>query len=205
MPTSNHPSQFYPDLSEDRLQALSNLLLDVRYNALAALQSEYDNNYTRECTAFGRQREMLIQIWKAKKFPWLDIKHSGMDVTFTIGGVPCRFFTDDPNNPQKHGFFRRNSVDQLFAPVETQPVLWRFVIERAMTDEDEDHVYLIGFNSYEEKVCEWRHRPASGMLHSVDAITPPSVDLPDAEVTLRPESPDEGAEFDKDTGTGGTK
>lgn len=30
-----------------------------------------------------------------------------MDITYTIGGVPCR--------PQKNGFFRRNAVDDLFA------------------------------------------------------------------------------------------
>lgn len=201
MPTNLHPSHYYAELTEDRLQTVANLLLDVRYNAVAAAQTEYDNNYTRECLVFGRQREMLIQKWQAKEFSWLDVKHTGMDVTFYIGGVPLRFFTDDPKSPKKHGFFRRNSVDQLFAPEDAQPVLWRFVIERAMTDEDEDQVYLVGYNAFEEKICEWRHQPSSGVLHSVDSTTPPAVDLPDAEVSVRPAERGED-ESDQDTGTG---
>lgn len=201
MPTTSHPSDFYADLTEDRLQTIANHLLDVRYNALAVLQSEYDNNYTRECTVFGRQREMLIRLALRKVHPWLELKHAGMDVTFCIGSVPCRFFTDDPNHPQKHGFFRRNQVDQLFAPEDTKPVVWRFVIERAMTDDDEDQVYLIGYNVFEEKICEWRHQPAAGVLHSVDSTTPPVVDLPDAEISVRVADDDSNDASAPETGT----
>jgi len=197
MTMSLHPSHYYAELAEDRLQLIANRLLDVRYNTIAVLQSEYDTNYVRECAVFGRQHEMLIQLWASKEYAWLDMKHAGMDLTFYIGSVPCRFFTDDPKYPQKHGFFRRNQVDQLFAPDDTQPVMWRFVIERAMTDDDEDSVYLIGYNVFEEKICEWRHRRGTGVLHSVDAITPPSVDLPDAEISVRvpDDKPDESAEL----------
>ncbi|MDN7629689.1 hypothetical protein [Burkholderia cenocepacia] len=201
MSTTPHPSSYYPGLTEARLQTIANHLLDVRYNALADLQNEYDNNYTRECTIFGRQREMLIRMATEKSYPWLELKHAGMDITFCIGGVPCRFFTDDPNHPQKHGFFRRNQVDQLFAPADGQPVLWRFVIERALTDDDEDQVYLIGYNAFEEKICEWRHQRTAGVLHSVDTVTPSSVDLPDVEITIR--APDEQESvWTRDTGTG---
>ena len=185
MPATLHPSHHYAELTEERLQVVADLLLDVRYNALAVTQTAYDDNYTRECLVFGRTRQMIIKKWQAKEFPWLDVKNAGMDVTFTIGGVPLRFFRDDPKNPTKHGFFRRNDVDQLFAPEDNKPVLWRFIVERAMTEEDEDQVYLVGYNAFEEKICEWRHQPSTGVLHSVDSTTPPAVDLPDAEVTVR--------------------
>ena len=202
MPTNLHPSDYYPDLTEERLQAVANHLLDVRYNALAVLQSEYDNNYTRECTVFGRQREMLIRLALKRTYPWLELNHAGMDITFSIGRVPCRFFTDDPNHPQKHGFFRRNQVDQLFAPEDTQPVVWRFVIERSITEDDEDQIYLIGYNIFEEKICEWRHRPDSTVLHSVDSSTPPVVDLPDAEISVRRADEDLDEGMASNTGTG---
>lgn len=201
MPTTPHPSAYYPELTEIRLQTIANHLLDVRYDALVDLQNEYDTNYTRECTIFGRQREMLIRMVARKTYPWLDLQHAGMDVTFCIGGVPCRFFTDDPNHPQKHGFFRRNQVDQLFAPEEGQPVLWRFVIERALTDDDEDQVYLVGYNAFEEKVCEWRHQRTTGILQSVDTGTPPSVALPDVQITVRAPQ-EQGNVWTQDTGTG---
>ena len=53
-----------------------------------------------------------------------------MDITFEIEGIPVRFFADDPENPKKPGFFRRNSVDQLFTPIDSIPTIWRFVVEK---------------------------------------------------------------------------
>lgn len=34
----------------------------------------------------------------SKKYDWLELKNSGMDVTFEIGPIPVRFFADFPNS-----------------------------------------------------------------------------------------------------------
>lgn len=179
------PSHFYPELSDDRLRAIAVALLDLRYLTFGEMQSPYDDNYTRESAAFGRCKNMLIQMALDRRFDWLTLAHAGMDVTFNIGCVPCRFFRDDPEAPEKPGFFRRNASDMLFDIDEKAPVMWRFIIEKAMTDEDEDRVHFVGYNVFQDKIAEWMYRPSTPMLHSVDRDVPAVAIIPPAIVELR--------------------
>src|SRR4051812_11509016 len=109
--TTQRPSHFYPELTEERLRFVATKLLDIRFNTLREMNSAYDDNYTREAAVFGRQRNMLIDEALHGGHDWMSLRHAGMDVTFCVGTVPCRFFTDYPDSPQKEGFFRRNNVD----------------------------------------------------------------------------------------------
>ncbi|MCE8040223.1 hypothetical protein [Halomonas sp. MCCC 1A11062] len=185
---AKHPSDFFSELSEDRLATIAELLLDVRFNTTREMTSSYDDTYTRECAIFGRSKNALIELCKKEEHDWLELASPGMDVTFRIGNVPCRFFRDDPESPVKRGFFRRNQVDDLFADDDDIPVMWRFVVERAMTEEDEDRAFFIGLNIYQEKVCQWSYSPTGPILHSVDTEVPPTAELPPAKVGVRGES-----------------
>lgn len=178
------PSSFYAELSDDRLREVASSLLDLRFTTLKELSSQYDDNYTREVVVFGRSRNKLIEMAVSGAFPWMRLSNGGMDVTFDIGQVPCRFFRDDPDHPEKTGFFRRNAADMLFDEDETAPVLWRFVVEKAMTEEDEDLVYFVGYNVFQEKVSEWVYRPSTPMFHSVDRDVPAATIIPPANVGL---------------------
>ncbi len=178
------PSQFFPELEDSRLRVIAEALLDQRYATLRDLVSPYDDSYTRESTVFGRSRNLLIEM-AGGKYHWLTLKHAGMDVTVAIERVPCRFFRDDPDNPEKAGFYKRNAVDQLFDVDETKPVVWRFVIEQAMTEEDEDRVHFIGYNAFQEKVSQWMFRPSRPTMHAVDQDIPPSTILPPVQVDVR--------------------
>lgn len=179
-----HPSAFYAELTDDRLTTIAELLLDIRFNTRRELNSEHDDSYTRETTTFGRSRNALIQLCQSGRFDWLTLASPGMDVTFFIGNVPCRFFRDDPETPSKKGFFRRNQVDDLFAEDDQQPVMWRFIVERAMTEEDEDRAFFIGYNAYQDEVSTWAYASSATILHSVDKDTPPATELlsPDVDV-----------------------
>lgn len=182
---ANHPQNFYADLTDDRLRLIAVSLMDVRAKTLAELTSDLDCNYVRESAAFGRSRNMLIQLCQSKTYDWLSMMHAGMDVTFGIGSVPCRFFRDDAQTPEKVGFFRRNAVDDLFADDDSQPVMWRFVIEKSLTEEDEDRVLFAGYNVYQEKIAEWQYRDSAPTLHSVDDLTPMSTLLPKVSIEIR--------------------
>jgi hypothetical protein len=179
-----HPQSFYPELSGDRLRVIAVALLDIRYTTLREMNSPHDDNYTREATIFGRQKNMLIDLANSGDHPWLTLRHAGMDVTFNIAQVPCRFFTDDPKNPEKNGFFRRNAVDDLFAPEDRDPVMWRFVIERAFGEDDEDRVYFIGYNVFQEPVAGWNYGAKPSSLHAVDDRVPPSAPIGPAQVDV---------------------
>lgn len=184
------PSSFYDELTDQRLGVVAGKLLDVRYATLREMTSPFDDNYTREGAVFGRSRNMLIDLALRGGLGWMELVNPGMDVTLRIGRVPCRFFRDDPDQPEKAGFFKRNAVDDLFALDESQPVMWRFVVERALTEDDEDRVHFIGYNAFQEKVSEWVYQSGGGMLHSVDRSVPPSTPIAPAEVDVRDEDGD---------------
>lgn len=187
--TVKTPSDYFPQLTDERLAVIAKSLLDIRFKTLEEMQSEFDDNYTREAAIFGRQRNMLIKLALYGKLPWLSLTHPGMDVTFSIEGVPFRFFTDNPDTPQKNGFFKRNDVDNLFVERADAPVIFRFVVDPALTDEDEDQALVLGYNIYQEKMCQWVYRNAAPTLHAVDNDVPPPVDLSPVQVDLKPEVP----------------
>lgn len=189
--TSAHPVTFYPELSDDRLRAIAVKLLDLRYSTFREMSSEFDDNYTRETSVFGRSKNMLIQMAMSGQYDWMSLKHAAMDVTFNIGQVPCRFFRDDPNSPGKAGFFRRNLVDDLFATDERHPVMWRFVVDKALTEDDEDRVFFVGYNVYQEKISEWLYQASAPTLHSVDQNMPAAAVLLPASVDVRDDQPGE--------------
>lgn len=194
-----HPAAFYPELSDNRLRVIAVELLDMRYSTFREMNSPFDDNYTRETAVFGRSRNMLIDMALSGQYDWMSLKHAAMDVTFNIGQVPCRFFRDDPNSPEKAGFFKRNAVDDLFATDEQYPVMWRFVVEKALTEDDEDRVFFFGYNVYQEKVSEWMYRASTPTLHAVDKDVPVAAEIPPAFVDLRE---DDSANQGNDRNTG---
>jgi hypothetical protein len=204
-----HPSTFHPDLTDERLSAIAAKMLDVRYLTIQQMDTEYDDNYTRECPVYGRTRKMLILLAKSKKLPWLGIKCMGMGVNISIGNVACKFFRDDLENPEKAGFFKRDDFLCLFEEDEQDnvPVLWRFVIERALTEEDEDQIYFVGYNKFNEMISKWHYEAGAAPLYSVDQVIPPSVDMKPIEIEIRQEGEDEisnSGEPDSSLGLPGT-
>jgi len=187
-----HPSNFNRSLADDRLRIIAAALLEVRHDTLVLLSSPYDDNYTRESTVFGRQRNLLIEMAMGPENDWMTLAHAGMDLTFFIDEVPCRFFTDDSETPRKGGFFKRNAVDSLFASDDRLPVMWRFVVEPALSEDGEDRVLFVGFNVYQEKVSQWVFRPSMPTLHSVGDEPPVATPLPAASVELIDDESDTG-------------
>ena len=157
MQTHRVPWDFYPQLSHDRLTVIAEELLQVLDRTYEQLSSPYDDNYTRGTCTFGRQRQMLIALCLSGRYSWLQLTHPGMDVTFNIDNIPVRFFADDPENPKKPGFFRRNIVDQLFEPQLTTPTLHRFVVEKPEFEGEGARVHFIGTNALDEIVSKWTY------------------------------------------------
>lgn len=182
------PSKFYPALSDERLRVVGIRLLEVRHSTSRELNTDLDDNYVRETAIFGRSRNMLIRMALSSQFPWLDLRHAALDVTCEIEGVPFRFFRDDPDSPGKLGFFKRNASDDLFAPDDRTPVLWRFVIERAETEDEEDQIHFVGYNVFFDKVAQWTLRGgAASALVSVGNDVPPARELGLPPIELQPE------------------
>lgn len=175
------PTLFSPDLSTDRLNVISSLLLDARYKALHDANTELDDRYTKGCLAFGRQRQAILKAWNNPLYPWLSISHAGTDLLFKIGTVLTRFFTDDATNPRKlpvrFPTYAESTQLNLFEPSSQDVVLWRFILEPAFTEDHDDAVFFIGINSYNEVLCRWKYERSATVLHSIDHTTPPAKEL----------------------------
>ncbi|MFS7293425.1 hypothetical protein AB6864_24485 [Serratia proteamaculans] len=193
MPTHRLPWEFTPQLSEDRLTIVSKELLKVLDQTFELLTTSLDDNYTRGTCTFGRQKNRVIELCMEGGYNWLKLTNPGMDVTFEIEGIPIRFFADDPENPKKPGFFRRNSVDQLFAPVDTTPTVWRFVVEKPEFEGEGARIHFVGYNQLEEILSLWTYgNDRTTVLHSTDD-TPPkpvTIELDD----ISPSVPDKSAD-----------
>lgn len=189
--TAKQPWHFKPSLTEERLNLLAKQFWEIFYDVESTLATEDDCNYGRGAVFFGRSRQRLILL--SSRLDWLSLTNPGMDVTLEVEGVPFRFFRDDHENPKKKGFWRRNDCDQLFAPNEEEPVLFRFIVERPLSDEESLEVYFIGYNALEEVVCEWRYG-AVHVLHDVSDERPQPVKQQAAPVAL----PNEDKETDAD-------
>lgn len=186
------PTAFSADLTDDRLTVIAEQLLDIRYETIELLNTSLDDNYVKETAAYGRQRNMLIQLSLSNKYDWLKLLSPGMDITFSIGRIPCRFFTDDPMHPNKDGFFKKNLTDDLFATDDQIPVTWRFIVSKSHGEAD-SKVYFIGYNIYNDKICEWVHSQENRSFYSVDMFIPESVEIPSAKVAIRDKEAEKNA------------
>lgn len=188
---SNQPWDFKPALTAERLNFLAGQFWEVYYAVESLLITEDDCNYGRGALFFGRARKRLINL--SFELDWLKLTNSGMDVTLELAGVPFRFFRDEHENPKKKGFWRRNESDQLFAPNDHEPVIFRFIVQRPISEQDELEVYFIGYNALEEPICEWRYGQVP-VLIGVDQRRPTVVEQPAAPVDV----PEDHAKRDSD-------
>ena len=188
------PHEFNPALTETRLRIVAEALLEVLYETELELAGPLDDGYTRGTTTFGRQRNALIQLCNAGRHRWLKLTHAGMDVTFEIDGVPCRFFADDPAKPRKPGFFRRNDCDQLF-DIETEaPLLFRFIVAKPQHSDEEAEVFFVGYDVNQNESFRWQYSRSTPALSSVDDRRPAEVPLPSPMARVRPKIPQKNPE-----------
>lgn len=121
---------------------------------------------------------------QSSQYPWLTLTNPGMDVTCEIDGLPFRFFRDDHENPKKRGYWRRNACDQLFSTDDTIPVIFRFIVERPITEDDSPEIYFVGYNSVEIAVTEWRYGQVP-VFRSMDEYLPKSIQQGPAPIEIR--------------------
>ncbi|HIE6599422.1 hypothetical protein [Proteus mirabilis] len=170
------PWECFPQLTEERLTIIAEELLRVLDQTYEQLSTPLDDNYTKGTCTFGRQRQLLIKLCMSGQYEWLSLTNPGMDVTFNIDGIPVRFFADDPENPKKPGYFRRNQVDQLWKTELSDPTIHRFVIEKPEFEGEDARVHFLGCNALEEIVSKWTYgENRISVLHSTDDEKPTSV------------------------------
>ncbi|MFX1737964.1 hypothetical protein PXJ20_30130 [Paraburkholderia sp. A1RI_3L] len=189
------PEVFHPALSADRLSVIASILIAEHFSTATALQSDFDDGYTRGCTRFGRQRNRLKSVALSGEHDWLELRHGGNDLVFTIGGIPCRFAADDPANPTKPAVLDATPFQQdFFGAVESGvPCKFCFVLDGGYAEADDPRVVFLGEDSARVVKCKWVSDTARA-LHAVAADTPPPREMGKPRVApKRPDAGDEGA------------
>lgn len=151
------PSAFSTELVSDRLETVSQMLLDELYATEDDLSRSTDSGYTRGCTTFGRQRSRIISEAMSGRYGWLGLSNGSNDIVFTIGGVPCRFSNDDPSNPSKDAVLTANryQMDFLEFAAKGEPGRFCFIIDRGQDGAAEPRVEFLGFTPSGEVACRW--------------------------------------------------
>lgn len=151
------PSAFNPELTSNRLETVSQWLIDELYATEDDLSRPTDNGYTRGCTTFGRQRSRIVAEALSRKHAWLGLLNPNNDLVFTIGGVPCRFSNDDPSNPSKDAVLTTNrfQMDFLEFALGSEPGRFCFIIDRGSNGAAEPRVEFLGFAPNGDVACRW--------------------------------------------------
>lgn len=94
------PWTSYPQLTEERLSILADIIRQSRRNTLALYDPlGGDDSWSHGCRAFARCKFALIEA--SKKYPWLTVvpEVERLRSTFAIDGIPFRFYRGDAEEP----------------------------------------------------------------------------------------------------------
>ena len=187
--TTNLPIHFHPELSADRLQLVANWLLEELYATEDDLSRETDDGYTRGCTVFGRQKNRVKSHALSGRYDWLKLSNGGNDLVFTIGGIPCRFSTDDPENPTKEAVTQANRYQLPFLEFvdKGEPGKFCFVVDRGQNDDQDPCVEFLGFSPDGAVVCRWVSESVR-LLHDTSTELVPAATI--AKPVVAPKRPE---------------
>jgi hypothetical protein len=194
------PASFESELTTDRLESVSQWLLEEFYATEDDLSRQTDNGYTRGCTTFGRQRSRIIAEALSARHPWLGLLNNSNDIVFTIGGVPCRFSNDDPSNPSKNAVMTANRFQMEFLEfaAEGEPARFCFVIDRGIDSAAEPRVEFVGFTPSGDVACRWVSNSVRVLRLEGRETLPQSVEV--AKPLVAPKRLDEGDAAAKEVG-----
>ncbi|MDO5069415.1 MAG: hypothetical protein Q4D78_04335 [Neisseria zoodegmatis] len=182
------PWDFNAELSEDRLEIIGNLISDI-YNTSAEEHRQHgDTSYVIGTVCFGRTYQALLSL---KDYDWYQVTRTTFDIVFEIGRVPCRFFsTTDPNNP-KAKVYNRNQQDSLFPETEEEPCLWRFLIQKPISEEfDQYEIFFVGFDIHHNIRAQWCLSDKEKILNNLDHVLDiAEMEKPFSKSSVLPEAP----------------
>lgn len=179
---SKHPSDIHSDLTDDRLSFLANKIIEQVYLTYETNVTSFDDTWTQGAVIFGRVKNALKELALSSEISWVGLAKDGMGLTPTIGEVPFRFASDDPNNPQKKHILEQSieEIRQLgFAfdePSEQSSnrdsIKWRWYIEKCYREEDDPSVSFVGLDQEDQPVCTWSYNSHIPIIHEVGGLTP---------------------------------
>ena len=94
------PWEIHPDLTQDRLVAVAQLLRLARNDALDRFDPNIgDDVWTLGCCAFQYGCHRISEASSSGLHPWLTVQDASKQFVFRIGAVPARFYRGSPDEP----------------------------------------------------------------------------------------------------------
>lgn len=175
------PEHFHSALATQRLSIIADLLLMEVSSTGADLKSDVDDGYTRGCVLFGRQKNRLKFVALSKEHEWFTLLNGANEFVFAIGGIPCRFSTDDPLNPSKPAITQISQYQAgFFEEVEGNvPCRFCFIVDMGHGDSD-PRVVFQGQDPAGKVLCHW-------VSDSVRSLYVPGARVPEAKEIRKPQ------------------
>ena len=169
-------------LKEEYLNLVASWFLDEWRATEDDMVRDTDTPYTRGTARFGRQKQRITLEYLSGRHPWLKVENNGLDIVFSINGIPCRFSNDDADAPKKRAVLE---VHQFQIPLleEAEPgeaARFVFVIDQGVDEMSEPQVVLLGFSQSGQEVCRWT---SGGVVRKLGEATP---SMPDAAEVKKP-------------------
>lgn len=169
-------------LKDEYLTLVASWLLEEWYATEDDLVRDTDNPYTIGTTRFGRQKQRISNEYLSRRHPWLCVENNGLDIVFSVNGIPCRFSNDNADAPKKRAVLEVHPF-QMSLIEEAKPgeaARFVFVIDQGFGEIDEPRVLLLGFSASGQEVCRWR---SGGILRKLaetktDLLAPIEIQKP---------------------------
>ncbi len=202
---SFEPWQKYPDLTQDRLSTIAEIMRRVRRDVVALFEPEKgDGPWSLGCRAYER---ICFAIKKAADtYDWLTIlpEPRPLEFSFAIASVPFRFYRGRPDEPPENYIFKSfGELQHLQLCLEIeglQPIdsILRLAVQTDGTREASS-VTLVEMDVGGNPTATWVV-PFDGLASNVTPIQTPPVDLPP--VLAEPLTTEEQQEQKKENGFG---
>ena len=188
------PSDFHPDLKEDYLIKVAQLITNAYEDAIEhKLEDKGDTNWGLGCRRYEWARQNIRIAGGTEEYKFLSLlEDEGNKFTFMIGSVPMRFKKSDIDNLDKNIFTQyKNEAAQLsllkFAGIiDPCELSWRMLMDVDFMGEVVRAVF-IGATTEGVVKCFWEiprdklHGKPVVVLHEKDA----GIEITPAKVTLK--------------------
>jgi hypothetical protein len=196
------PWDYHPDLAEERLVRVANMIVEGRHAALERYDEDAgDNGWTLGCRAFQFGRARILRAVDSGEHPWLAAIDRTLQLIFKIGEVPVRIYKGEADEPTdrtlRQSFGELRQLGLLFPEDhEGRDLAYRFAVE---TDIDGSvlAVKFVGLRG-ETAVLNW-DVPFDSALEfagTVGRAASESVELSPPSVGVRPDRQDDRGSAD---------
>jgi hypothetical protein len=193
------PREYFPDLTEERLVAVAQVLANARQTLVSLFNADTDDSWSHGCRALTACRKAIGRAVENGGLPFVTIEESGLRFIFSIGKVPFRFFrgdvNDEPVEKTKSSVWDEGAQLALLFPGEHpgMHLRWRFAIEASAVG-PADRVVVLGMTNAGIIECKWEVPLLDAELQNLavsqfdeegDEVAPPEVGFKDRRIAKK--------------------